>query len=477
MRRLLPILATATLLAGLAALPAGAGATASPGAAPAGAGATAIAPAHGFAARQVVVKFDGERRGRSLSLPAGAGVRETAAALRANPRVVYAEPDYIATASATATAEPGNNFLLPNDPGTLDGASEASAAAGGWTFKQWNFLPWDETSANPASPGGIDAIGAWRNLADAGRPGAEGVIVAVLDTGIAYRDQGTQFIRSPDFAPGQFVKGYDFIDDDRLPLDENGHGTHIAGTIGEKTDNAVALTGLAYRAKLMPVRVLDRNGRGQASDIAKGIRFAIAERAQVINMSFNFGCGKKVPEIEEALREAYARGIVAVASAGNLGSETCVSAPATGPRVIGVGGTTEGGCLGNYALTGKGVDLVAPGGGTPGPGCPSVSARPIYQVTLKTSSTRTFAIPSSYVGTSMAAAHVSGVAAMVLAADTYGGPRFKPETGQGNKPRVNGVAKRLRETARSLGLSKAQQGAGLIDAAAATAPRGPAAAK
>jgi serine protease len=295
----------------------------------------------------------------------------------------------------------------------------------------------------------------------------------VLDTGIAYRDQGTRFVRSPDFASGQFVKGYDFIDDDRVPLDENGHGTHVAGTIGEKTDNAVAVTGLAYRAKLMPVRVLDKHGRGQASDIAKGIRFAVAHRAQVINMSFNFGCGKKVPEVDEALREAYARGVVTVASAGNVGSETCVSEPATGPRVIGVGGSTEGGCLGNYSLAGKGIDLVAPGGGTPESGCPSVSARPIYQVTLKAESTRTFAIPSNYVGTSMAAAHVSGVAAMVLAADTYAGPRFVPETGQGAKPRVNGVAKQLRRTARDLELPTSQQGAGLIDAGRATEHFGP----
>jgi serine protease len=480
MRRLPPILAAAALLAGFAGLLAGFGGLlagfgalpADAATAPAGA-ATAIRPAHGFAPRQVVVKFAGERRGRTLALPAGAGARETAAALRANPRVAYAEPDYVATASAS---EPGSDFILPNDPGTLDGASEAAASAGDWAFKQWNFLPseGDGSGRVSTSPGGIDAVGAWRNLAELGRPGAEGVTVAVLDTGIAYRDLGSRFVRSPDFASGQFAKGYDFIDDDRLPLDENGHGTHVAGTIAEKTDNAVALTGLAYRAKLMPVRVLDKHGRGQASDIAKGIRFAVTHRAQVINMSFNFGCGKKVPEVDEALREAYAHGVVTVASAGNIGSEACVSEPATGPRVIAVGGTTEGGCLGDYSLAGKGIDLIAPGGGLPEPGCSSVSARPIYQVTLKADSTQVFAIPSNYVGTSMAAAHVSGVAAMVLAADTYGGPRFSPETGQGAKPRVNGVAKRLRETARDLGLSKSQQGAGLIDAAAATTPRVPA---
>jgi serine protease len=456
MRRLLPIFAGAGLLAALAAP----------------ASAATLSPAHEFAPRQVVVKFEGERRAEALALPAGVGVRASAAALRRNPEVAYAEPDYVATASA----EPGADFVSPNDPGSLAGASEAVASAGGWAFKQWNFLPWAEEVPGraPVSPGGIDAVGAWRNLAAAGRPGAVGVTVAVLDTGIAYRDQGSDFLRSPDFASGQFAKGHDFIDSDRLPLDENGHGTHVAGTIGEKTDNAVGVTGLAYRAKLMPVRVLDEHGRGQASDIAKGIRFAVGHGAQVINMSFNFGCGKRVPEVDEALREAYARGVVSVASAGNLGSETCVSPPATGPRVIGVGGSTEGGCLGAYSLAGGGIDLLAPGGGRPVPGCPSVSARPIYQVTLKPGSTRVFAIPANYVGTSMAAAHVSGVAAMILAADTYAGPRFIPETGIGSKPRVNGVAKQLRRTARDLGLPATQQGAGLIDAARATEPWGPA---
>ena len=92
---------------------------------------------------------------------------------------------------------------------------------------------------------------------------------------------------------GQFAQGYDFVDRDRLPLDENGHGTHVAGTIAEKTNNGIGLTGLAYRAKLMPVRVLDSNGSGQADEIANGIRFAVNHGADVINMSFNFGCGKR----------------------------------------------------------------------------------------------------------------------------------------------------------------------------------------
>ncbi|HEX5983104.1 MAG TPA: S8 family serine peptidase, partial [Solirubrobacterales bacterium] len=241
-----------------------------------------VAPAREFAPRQLLVKFEGERQGRALRLPAGAGVARTAQALRRNPRVVYAEPDYVATASAAAP-EPFD----PDDSGMLDAASESSAEAGNWAFKQWNFLS-PRSSGNsslPVSPGGIDAVGAWRNLIEAGRPGASGIVVAVLDTGIAYRSFGKRFRRSPDFSRHQFVPGFDFVNRDRFPLDEGGHGTHVAGTIAERTNNGIGVTGLAYNAKLMPVRVLGRNGEGYASKIAKGIWFAIAHRAQVINMS------------------------------------------------------------------------------------------------------------------------------------------------------------------------------------------------
>jgi serine protease len=421
--------------------------------------APAAAPAHdpGFVPGQVVVKFAGQKLGRPLALPPKVGVREAAVALNSSPAVAYAMPDYIATASATTVEPPAE---LPNDPGTLP---PTPSIDGAWVTKQWNFLPWEGALGALISPGGIDATGAWENLAAAGRPGAEGVTVAVLDTGIAYRSKSSRFRRSPDFTASQFVKGYDFVADNAVPLDENGHGTHVAGTIAEKTNNGIGLTGLAYRAKLMPVRVLDEHGRGRASDIAKGIRFATNHGAQVINMSFNFGCEKKVPDVEAALSQAFAKGVVAVASAGNLGSETCVSPPATIPHVIGVGGTTEGACLGNYSLAGADIDLVAPGGGVPETGCPSVATGPIYQVTLKAGSTKEFGIPSNYVGTSMAAAHVSGVAAMILASGLIP-PKLKP------KAQVREVTRRLKVTARSLGLPAIQQGAGLIDAAAATDP-------
>jgi len=436
-------------------------------AAPAATAAVGLSPAREFAPRQLLVKVEGERQGRTVKLPAGVGVREAARALRASPRVDYAVPNYIATASATgsagASAEPP--LEIPNDPGTLGGQAEAATPLGDWTIKQWNFLDYEgaATPRLPISPGGINAVGAWQHLEELGRPGGEGITVAVLDTGIAYRSDGGRFRKSPDFTTNQFVRGYDFVDRDPVPLDENGHGTHVAGTIAEKTGNGIGLTGLAYGAKLMPVRVLDAHGRGDAADIARGIRFAVAHHAEVINMSFNFGCHKRVPTVDEALRQAYAHGVVTVASAGNLGSESCVSEPATGPRVIGVGGTTEGGCLGYYSLAGTAIDVLAPGGGNPVGGCPSISARPIYQVTLRSGTTGEFAIPSNYVGTSMAAAHVSGLAALVLASGVLG-QQPSPQA------RVEAVTRRIRSTARSLNLPTTQQGAGLIDAGKATDP-------
>jgi len=447
MNRRLPIAATVALLAGflLTTVPASA--------------ATGVTRARGFAPHELVVKIAGARAPHTVRLPRRLSVGEASAALRRNPGVEYAAPNYIATASATEDPPPRE---IPNDPGPITGPP---GPPGGWVLKQWNLLPWEglATPLLPVSPGGIDAIGAWEHLAAAGRPGAEGIVVAVLDTGVAYRAKGARFRRSPDFTSSQFVAGYDFVDDDPLPLDENGHGTHVAGTIGEKTNNGIGLVGLAFRAKLMPVRVLDKQGRGRADEIAKGIRFAVSHGANVINMSFNFGCGRQVPGVDEALRQAYRHGVVTVASVGNLGSEACVAPPATGPHTIGVGGSTEGGCLGNYSLAGEGVDLIAPGGGNPIAGCLSISAGSIYQVTFSDGSPRHFSEPSSYVGTSMAAGHVAGVAAMVLASGTID-PKAK------SKGKVAAVTQRLRRTARDMGLPTTRQGAGLIDAALATDP-------
>lgn len=401
---------------------------------------------------EVIVRFDGQPLSRAVELPAGVGVLDGLSALRRNPRVRYAVPNYVAQAS-----------VIPDDPGTAPGQP---GRRGGWVRKQWNFLSCGKACGarqQPRfhSPGGINAVGAWRNLENAGRPGAAGVTIAVLDTGVAYRTVG-RYRRSPDFAAAQFVRGRDFIDGDGVPLDGNGHGTHIAGTIGERTDNGLGVTGLAHRAKLMSVRVLNDLGRGNADDIAHGIRFAAGAGADVINLSFNFSCGTPVPGVDQAIRIAHRKGAVVVASVGNSTTETCVSPPATSPHAIGVGGTTEGACLGFYSLHGADVDLVAPGGGSPTAPCEASGRRPIFQVTYRPGSTRRFGLPRDYAGTSMAAAHVAGVAAMVLASRVLGGD-----------PAPVQVLRRLRATARDLGPPGPDSGfgAGLIDAARATNPR------
>jgi serine protease len=407
-----------------------------------------------FAPGEVVVRLDRQPFGRALRLPSGVGVREAVGALRSNPHVDYAVPNYIATASA-----------IPDDPGTVP---PAHGPKGGWSALQWNFLPCGSFCAPGTQPlpaqsaGGIDALGAWKNLRLEGRPGARGVTIAVLDTGVAYTDDGTRFRRSPDFGRGEFVPGYDFVSKDAVPLDVNGHGTHVAGTIGEKTNNGVALTGLAYDAKLMPVRVLNAVGHGKSDRIAKGIRFAARHGAKVINMSFNFGCGNAVPPVAQAMHFASSRGVVLVASVGNGEPRGCITMPASDPHAIAVGGTTESGCLGSYSKVGPRVDLVAPGGGPPVLGCPVASAnRPIYQLTFSTGKPKRFDIPGFYEGTSMSASHVSAVAAMVIASGVIG-----PD------PTPAQVLARLQATARDLGAPGRDDefGAGLIDAAAATAP-------
>jgi serine protease len=438
-----------TIAAALAVLATALATTPAAGAEPGG------AAGRDFAAGELLVRFQGG--GETLvELPAGADVNAAAAALSSNGRIAYATPNYIAH---TAAAGPPGFF--PDDRG--------NGAAGGWQALQWNFLPCGSacapgTAALPfQSAGGIDAPRAWAALRDAQRPGATGVRIAVVDTGIAYRDQKPKFVRSPDFSARQFTGGHDFIDDDRFPLDNTGHGTHVAGTIGEQTGNGKALTGLAYGAKLMPVRAFDGLGEGKARDIAQGLTWAVKHGARVINMSFEFGRGvqgcKQVPTVCRALRLANRRGVTVVAAAGNDASSVA-AVPARLPGVIGVGASTEGGCLGNYSNHGAGVELIAPGGkGEGGTACASAD-RPIFQLTIAGSNPHVFGFPSDYAGTSMASAHVAGVAAMVIASGELG-PRPSPAR----------VLCQLTTTARRSGLGEAYDaarwGAGLLDAGAA----------
>jgi serine protease len=343
--------------------------------------------------------------------------------------------------------------FIPNDPGI-------ARQPGGWAALQWNF----------AGANGVNAPAAWDNLEAAGAPGASGVIVAVVDTGVAYANR-SPYRRSPDFGPTQFVPGYDFIGGDRYPHDLHGHGTHVASTIAEQTDNAVGVTGLAYGVQIMPVRVLNRFGVGTVTSVARGIRFAADHGANVINLSLSFAAQttrRQIAPVLEALDHAHERGSLVVASAGN-DARPLVAYPARWQNVLAVGATTEHACKANFSNFGAELDLVAPGGGSDtnvlgDDNCdPRRRGRSIFQITFRPPSVRNFGL-RGFTGTSMAAPHVSAAAAAVIASGVLGDDRSPAR-----------VVERLLQTARDLGEPGVDgiYGAGLVDAAAATAAEPP----
>ncbi len=272
---------------------------------------------------------------RLLKLAKGVSVQVALKRLHRQKDVLWAVPDYVAHIAGE---------WIPNDTG-IPGMG---GAPGDWRLAQWNFV----------GEFGVNAQEAWANVAADGAPGGRGVIVAVLDTGVAYANRG-RFRRSPDFSKWTFVKGYDFVDHSPYPNDHNGHGTFVAGTIAEATNNGYGLTGLAFAAKIMPVRVLNSEGEGDASTIAEGVKFAVRHHARVINLSLEFSPGvgaRDIPELIEALRYANRKGVVVVAAAGNEG-HSAADYPARAPNVIAVGATTEHGCLANYSNDGPQSDV------------------------------------------------------------------------------------------------------------------------
>ncbi|MDE3069374.1 MAG: S8 family serine peptidase, partial [Acidobacteriota bacterium] len=228
-----------------------------------------------------------------LELAPGSDVASAVARLRRTPGVRLAVPDYIAhmagapapAAPVPATAAAGTEAeraaraeaigladararlaaaLTPAPPVFIPVNTGAGHTPGGWEGLQWNF----------AGSFGVGAPQAWGNLIADRAPGGRGVTIAVLDTGIAFRNW-KRFRRSPGFSRSQFVPGRDFVNPRTPPLDRNGHGTFVAGEIAEETNVPYGLTGLAYGVRLMPVRVLNTAGEGDALTIARGIRFAV----------------------------------------------------------------------------------------------------------------------------------------------------------------------------------------------------------
>jgi len=284
---------------------------------------------------------------------------------------------------------------------------------------QWHFDQIDIEGAGPFTQG-------------------EGVVVDVIDTGVAYeagRRGSKRGVQMPDLAITHMVEGYDFVDDDDKPWDQQGHGTHVAGTIAQSTHNGYGVAGVAYRSSIMPLRVLDGQGRGSYSDVADSIRYAADEGADVINLSL----GGPLPsrEVESAIRYAHEQGVVVVAAAGNAGNRVR-SYPAAFKHVIAVAATQFDRKTTFYSNYGSYIDIAAPGGNTLVDQNDDGKPDGVLQETLERDRSGikfkpTFAL---HMGTSMAAPHVAAVAALLV------------EQGVSNPDEVERI---LRETASDAG--------------------------
>ena len=261
-----------------------------------------------------------------VTLAGGVSVAEAVDRLNHLPGIGYAEPNGIVRAHGTAAAL--DSRFSPNDR---------------LFFRQWNFKM-------------LDAERAW-----AIQKGDTSVIVGVLDTGIAYEDFGA-FRKAPDWGSTVFVPGFNVLNGSSHANDDNFHGTHVASTIAESTNNGEGVAGLAFNCALMPVKVLNSEGEGSLFDLADGIRYAVhdaPQKAKVLNMSLGGAGDSRI--LSTALEDAFSAGVVLVASAGNE-SASRVSFPAAHPRVIAVGAVDVRKRRAPYSNTGSELDVVAPGG-------------------------------------------------------------------------------------------------------------------
>lgn len=284
---------------------------------------------------------------------------------------------------------------------------------------------------------------AWQ-LAD-----GNGVIVAVLDTGVAYEDY-KNFHLLPDLKGVTFVDPYNFIANNAHANDDHGHGSHVTGTIAQVTHNGIGVAGIARNVRIMPLKVLSASGSGSVAGIADAIRFAADHGAKVINMSLGGAFPSAV--LKKAVAYAHGKGVTVVCAAGNE-SRGRVGYPAAYPGAVAVSATQFDETITFYSNYGKDIDIAAPGGNTRvdqnGDGMPDG----VLQNTIELGDPTKDGY-FGYMGTSMASPHVAGVAALVVG------------EGVTDPDRVEQV---LKDSARKpdKGYSTDRYGAGIVDAPAA----------
>ena len=370
---------------------------------------------------EILVKFRGSDKPFNKIKVLPGTVREKIREYLEREDVEYAEPNYYAYA-----------LMEPNDQ---------------YYSYQWHL-------DNPEY-GGINMENAWDISI------GSGVIVAIVDTGIAYENYSERkgrrtyrYYQAPDLAQTSFVPGYDFVNDDDHPNDDHSHGTHVAGTVAQSTNNNTGVAGVAFNASLMPVKVLNKYGSGTYANVANGIRFAVDHGAHVINLSL--GGSTHSDTLKDAVAYAYNNGVVVVAAAGNDSSNVLSYPAAYDEYVIAVGATRYDETLAYYSNYGPSLDLVAPGGDLNVDQNEDGYGDGVLQNTFnpKTKNTKDFGY-WFFQGTSMAAPHVSGVAALLIA--------------HGNATTPDEIRSALQETAEDLGEPGWDDiyGYGLVDAYAA----------
>jgi serine protease len=350
-----------------------------------------------------------------FAVPPGSTPEATIARLRTNPFIVYAERNPMAHLTA-----------VPNDP----------------FFKsQW--------SLQTPGPGGfgIDVSDAWSIST------GTGVTVAVVDTGCAYENFGPYYA-NPDLDPLRIRPGWNFVQTGFHPDDDSnsGHGTFMCSLIGATTNNGFSAAGIAPGCTLMPIKSFDSAGAGTADRIASGLNYASRVGATVILIG-----GATVEQsrcLQDLINQAVARGALIVAGSGNDGADLGASpgVQQVYSNVMYVGATAKDGSLAPYSNHGPFLSVVAPGGATDSEG-PLASTYSAFDATVPPFGFRSDGTSVQPLhGTSVAAAHAAGVAALVM----------------GARPGLSAAATRaqIEKTARPLGDPRLS-GAGLVDASAA----------